>query len=244
MQHPGRRINRFYQPGKIIVGNDLQLCKRVSNHAKKVLRLKAPDQIQLFNGDGMNYLAELIGDTKTVKVFILSSSKTETESPLKIHLGQALSKGDKMDFTLQKSVELGVTEITPLISQRVQFRFDENRTLRKMQHWQKIIESTCEQSGRSIIPQLNPPMDLYQWLQKKGCPGLLLVAGTRHRLMDIERTTSIRLLVGPEGGLSDDEIQFALDKNFTGLSLGPRILRTETAALTAISILQATFGDL
>ena len=149
-----------------------------------------------------------------------------------------------MDFTLQKSVELGVTQITPLISERVQFRYDEKRLKKKMNHWQKIIESACEQSGRAVIPCLNTPLSLPDWLDADDSPGLLFVPGALTGLMDLPSVSNLRLLVGPEGGLSDAEVELSLNtKLFTALNIGPRILRTETAALAAISILQAQFGD-
>ena len=239
------RLSRFYLDSELPVDSTVTLNKQVSAHIHRVLRLKVDTEIQLFNGDGLNYQATIISTGKTVEVTILSSEPSHNESKLQIHLGQAISRSERMDFTLQKSVELGVHTITPLISERVQFRLDEKRIARKMSHWQKIIESACEQSGRTQVPLLNKPTPLTQWLTLSEESGLLFEPNATTRLVEIKRPSSIRLLVGPEGGLSDNEIQNCLaNPSFNAISLGPRILRTETAALTAISILQATFGDI
>jgi len=239
------RINRFYLADNLKAGSTIQLNKEVSGHISRVLRLKVDTEIQVFNGDGKNYQAKIINTGKTVVINITSSTTGNAESPLIIHLGQAISRSERMDFTLQKSVELGVHTITPIVSERVQFRFDEKRIIRKMNHWQKIIESSCEQSGRTKLPILNKPMALNQWLDEDDTPGLLLVPKTETRLKDIQLSPAIRLLVGPEGGLSDNEVRQSLaNQAFSAITLGPRILRTETAALTTISILQSQFGDI
>jgi len=150
-----------------------------------------------------------------------------------------------MDFTLQKAVELGVNKITPLITERVQFRLDHKRLDRKMSHWQKVIESACEQSGRSTIPDLSTPIEMTPWLNSETCPGLIFIPEANIRLKDIDPSPGIRILIGPEGGLSEREIRSTLKNHpFTATSLGPRILRTETAALAAISILQSHHGDI
>jgi len=239
------RINRFYQASEIKVGNRISLCKNVSNHISRVLRLKDEQEIELFNGDGFNYCASITISGKTVTASILSQTPAENESPLKIHLGQAISRGERMDFTLQKSVELGVVSITPLITERVQFRYDTKRLQKKLHHWQKIIESACEQSGRALVPTLNSPLSLRCWLESETLPGLVFVPGATSKIADFSCQGAMRLVVGPEGGLSESEVELILNSHpFTATQLGPRILRTETAALTGISILQAQFGDL
>ena len=239
------RTNRFYEASELPVGEEVALSKEVSNHISRVLRLKDGAEITLFNGDGANYLAKVTVAGKSVTAAIIDKTDANNESPLNIHLGQAISRGERMDFTLQKSVELGVLTITPLISERVQFRYDEKRLKKKMSHWQKIIESACEQSGRAVIPCLNSPMLLPDWLEADESPGLLFVPGATTGLMALTPQANLRLLVGPEGGLSDAEVELSLHtKLFTAVSLGPRILRTETAALAAISVLQAQFGDI
>ena len=245
------RINRFVHQGDLVVGDVISLNKEVSGHIQRVLRLKVDQQIQLFNGDGVNYQATITDAGKIVSVVIRDKRAAENESNLEIHLGQAISRNERMDYTLQKSVELGVHEITPLITERVQFRFDEKRLTKKMQHWQKVITSACEQSGRAFIPTLHTPVAIETWVAASNNKGLLLVPTADNGLMDVElkeasnNKQTLSLLVGPEGGLSDKEVSEVLNnEKFEGIKLGPRILRTETAALTTISILQARFGDL
>ena len=238
------RINRFFQSGELSIGS-LTLDKDVSAHIYRVLRLKVGTRIELFNGDGCNYQAKLVTVGNPVVAEIKSSTKAKNESKLHTHLGQAISKSRRMDLTIQKAVELGINTITPLFSDRVQFRYDENRIAKKMKHWQKIIESATEQSGRTHLPVLNKPVNIEQWIDLDDSPGLLFIPGSANKLKDIKSLTSVRLLVGPEGGLSDNEINQSLNNPlFTAIQLGPRILRTETAALTAISILQSQFGDI
>jgi len=150
-----------------------------------------------------------------------------------------------MDLTIQKAVELGVTTITPIVSERVQFRFDENRKQKKLQHWQNIVISACEQSGRTELPLLNPPMQLKDWLEMEQTPTLLLAPNSKLRLNELSIMQQVRLLIGPEGGFSDAEIEMTMRHSHAKqISLGPRILRTETAGLAVISILQSQFGDI
>ena len=239
------RINRFFHRSPLKPEQTVDLDKDVSAHIHRVLRLKESQEIELFNGDGQNYQASILNSGKTVTVKILRQSPADNESALKIHLGQAISRGERMDFTLQKAVELGVNEITPIISERVQFRMNEKRMEKKIKHWQKIIESACEQSGRAYVPTLHSAKTLDNWLTEGSSSGFLFVPKAKMTLMEIGKQTSIRLLVGPEGGLSDQEVDLALNNPaFSAVNLGPRILRTETAALAAISILQAQSGDI
>jgi len=239
------RHYRFYQPDNFTIGGTVSLDKNVSSHISRVLRLKVEDEIQLFNGDGFNYQARIMVSGKKVEVYICGSTANNTESPLNIHLGQAISRGERMDYTLQKSVELGIQTITPLISDRVQFRLNEKRIKQKMNHWQKVIVSACEQSGRSVIPEITAPVNFLHWLNLESSPGLIFTPDATKHLKDIKNTTNLRLLIGPEGGFSDKEVKQALENpEFTAINLGPRILRTETAALTAISILQSFQGDI
>ncbi len=239
------RQYRFYHYGDLEINTKIQLDKTVSSHIHRVLRLKANDQIQLFNGNGIQYQAKITLSAKLVEVAIISAMPVDNESPLKIHLGQAISRGERMDFTLQKAVELGVHSIIPLMTERVQFRLDQKRISRKMNHWQKIIESACEQSGRTYVPELYEPIGLSKWLEKQTSTGIIFSPEAKTRLKDLKLASEFRLLIGPEGGLSVQEIKATIEQNpFIAVSLGPRILRTETAGLTAISILQSLFGDI
>lgn len=239
------RLYRFYQSGNFHIGSTVSLDKNVSSHISRVLRLKEHDEILLFNGDGFNYQAVIMITGKKVAVKILASIASNNESPLYIHLGQAISRGERMDFTLQKAVELGAQKITPLFSDKVKFRLNEKRIRQKMSHWQRVIESACEQSGRTIIPEIASPMKLIQWVKLDNSPGLIFTPDATRGLKDVDNTENIRLLIGPEGGFSDNEVNQVLKHpDFSAIKLGPRILRTETAALAAISILQSYQGDI
>jgi len=242
------RIPRIYHQGELTPELSLSLLPDAANHVGKVLRMDVGQHICLFNGDGHDYLAELIELTKkNVQVNIIDRQTNDSESALQIHLGQVISRGDRMDITLQKSVELGVSKITPLFSQRCGVKLNGERLAKKQQQWQKIVISACEQSGRSQVPIVEPAQDLALWLQQKSdelrltldpCANLSLSKITK----SVEQ--QVRLLIGPEGGLSEQEIVESKDHGFEAVTLGPRILRTETAALTVISILQSRFGDL
>ena len=170
----------------------------------------------------------------------------DVESPLKIHLGQGISRGDKVDFTIQKSVELGITEITPIFSQRCGVKLSGDRLAKKHQQWQKIAIAAAEQSGRNFVPVVHPPIDIKEWLeQASDAIKLTLHPRAEHSIKTIQvPTEGVRFLVGPEGGFTDAEIDIAKQQNFVDIRLGPRVLRTETAALTVLSALQLQFGDL
>jgi 16S rRNA (uracil1498-N3)-methyltransferase len=170
----------------------------------------------------------------------------ENESPLNIHLAQGISRGDRMDFTLQKSVELGVNTITPIFTERCGVKLSGERLEKKHQQWQKIVISACEQSGRCAVPIVATPIYLADWLaQETAALKLNLHPKAEHSIMNLPiENQRVRLLIGPEGGLSDDEIANANKAGFHDVLLGPRVLRTETAALTAITALQCRYGDL
>mgnify|MGYP003079601487 FL=1 len=205
------------------------------------------EQIELFDGSNHIYPAKIIeASKKAVKVDILGCELSDKESNLSIHLGQVISRGDRMEFTIQKSVELGVNVITPLWSERCGVKLDGERMDKKIQQWQKIAIAACEQSGRNRIPEIRPAMDLEDWCAEEES-GLKLNLHPRASAsintlpLPVER---VRLLIGPEGGLSADEIAMTARYQFTDILLGPRVLRTETTALTAITALQVRFGDL
>lgn len=243
---------RIYQNSKFTLHETLKLSDDAFGHIIRVLRLVEGDTIALFNGiEAMQYTAKLVEvKKKHACVEILSQTLINNESPVKIHLGQGISRGDRMDFTLQKSVELGVNKITPLFTERCGVKLSPERLAKKHEQWQKIVVSACEQSGRCIVPEVAQPMQLQAWLaQETKALKLNLHPKAQHSIMTLPRLTSekekrVRLLIGSEGGLSDDEINQANQANFQDVLLGPRILRTETAALTAITALQCRFGDL
>lgn len=241
------RNPRIYHPSELTTASFAPLHDDAANHVARVLRLKEGDAITLFNGDGSDYIGKIASASrKNVMVEIVDSSKRDNESPLTIDLGQVISRGDRMDFTLQKSVELGVNSITPLFSERCGVKLNGERLDKKQEQWQKVVISACEQSGRACVPKVLPAMELQDWLAQD-YDGLRL---NLHPYADkrIKQLTpsnnQVQLLIGPEGGLSDQEIAKAAAFEFTDVLMGPRVLRTETAALSAIAMLQCQFGDL
>lgn len=248
------RVPRIYHPlheneesQPLQVGQVLDLCDEAANHVGRVLRMSEGQALVVFTGDGNNYPATITqAGKKNVRVTITAVEANESESPLAIHLGQGISRGDRMDFVLQKSVELGVHAITPLFTERCGVKLSGERLLKKQQQWQKIVISACEQSGRSYVPQVHQPVSLAQWLQDLP-PALRLTLDPEapKALRDQQLSNAhIQLLIGPEGGLTDAEIAQAATADFQPVRLGPRVLRTETAALTALSVVQYQFGDL
>nr|WP_318383020.1 16S rRNA (uracil(1498)-N(3))-methyltransferase [uncultured Enterobacter sp.] len=241
------RKPRIFHPEYLTVGQDVALCDDAANHVGRVLRMSAGQPLQLFDGSNQVFDAEIIrADKKSVVVNVRAGETDDRESPLHIHLGQVMSRGEKMEFTIQKSIELGVSLITPLFSERCGVKLDAERLNKKIQQWQKIAIAACEQCGRNRIPEIRPAMDLEAWCAEPD-DGLKLNLHPRASAsintlpLPVER---VRLLIGPEGGLTADEIAMTARYQFTDILLGPRVLRTETTALTAITALQVRFGDL
>lgn len=242
------RNPRIFQQSQFSINETVTLSDDAFGHVVRVLRLKEGDSITLFNGDEpFQYSATLCNvSKKSADVKIISKDENNSESPLNIHLGQGISRGDRMDFTLQKSVELGVNTITPLFTERCGVKLNAERLEKKRLQWQKIVISACEQSGRASVPIVTEPMLLADWLtQQTSALKINLHPKAQHSIMSLPmENTRVRLLIGPEGGLSDEEITQANENDFVDVLLGPRVLRTETAALTAITALQCRFGDL
>ncbi|CAG9000125.1 MAG: Ribosomal RNA small subunit methyltransferase E [Candidatus Celerinatantimonas neptuna] len=242
------RIPRIYHPYPLSEQSTIQLGEEAVGHIIRVLRLSMGHPIKLFCGDGYDYNAQIESVSKRQVTAKISQreSRLDAESPLSIHLGQVISRGDKMEFTIQKSIELGTTEITPLISQRCGVKLEPQRMAKKLNQWQKIALGACEQCGRAIVPTIHKTMSLEHWIiQQTDELKLNLHPLAPYTIKSIpEPKCKIRLLIGPEGGLNEDEIAKCSQSGFTEIQLGPRVLRTETAALTAISALQCQFGDL
>lgn len=241
------RVPRIYQPGDLVVGSQRLLDEDGANHVGRVLRMQEGQALELFNGDGNQYPAEIISASKKqVEVKVLDQHGVDNESPLDLHLGQVISRGDKMEFTIQKSVELGVNTITPLWSERCGVKLQGDRLDKKLAQWQKIAIAACEQCGRNRVPLIRPVMKLQQWMTEATDATKLNLHPRAHYSIQTlpEPMTKARLLIGPEGGLSPEEIQAGRDAEFVDILLGPRVLRTETASLTAITALQTRFGDL
>ena len=241
------RIPRIYHSEPLHVGSEIDLEEDAANHVGRVLRMSAGQQLELFDGTNLTFSAEITqADKKRVKVRVVSSNADNRESPLHLHLGQVMSRGEKMEFTIQKSIELGVNVITPLFSERCGVKLDAERLAKKIQQWQKIAVAACEQCGRNWLPEIRPAMTLQAWCAEADS-GLKLNLHPRaqHSINTLPQPVErVRLLIGPEGGLTTEEIAMTADQGFTDILIGPRVLRTETTALTAITALQVRFGDL
>ncbi|KTC85034.1 16S rRNA (uracil(1498)-N(3))-methyltransferase [Legionella brunensis] len=238
---------RIYQPGNYAVGQELELSVAAGQHVGVVLRMQAGGKITLFCGDNREFEAAIVSaHKKKVVVAILSEQLVNRESPCIIHLAQAVSKGERMEIVIQKAVELGVASITPIMTERSVVRVDEERMEKKRAQWQAIAVAACEQSGRNQVPEIKAMQTLNDYL-KHDLKALKLVLhpemSKNWRDYHFDKT-EVALLIGPEGGFSEQEIKQILFNNFNPLSLGPRILRTETAAIAALSVLQAVSGDL
>lgn len=237
------RLSRFFIEAPLALGQH-NLPEAQAHYIGRVLRLTPGTQVQLFDGSGQEYLAQLteVGK-KNVQVDIHSLTPGLPESPLRVHLGQGLSRGERMDWAIQKATELGVTELTPLFTERCEVRLSEERGDKRLAHWRQVAISACEQCGRSVIPVIHPPQSLTQWHSEVQAELKLLLHPVANPLQAHARPASLALLIGPEGGLSDQEIQQAQSSGFASLRLGPRVLRTETAPVVALSLAQQLWGD-
>ena len=240
-------LPRFYSPIALTVGSLVELASSAAHHAVKVLRLRVGDGLILFDGEGGEYTAAIERiDKKLVLVNVQSHQDIERESPLVITLVQAVSSRDRMDVTLQKAVELGVARIIPVMSQRSLVRLDGERAEQRMLHWQQVVIAACEQCGRNRVPQVEALVPLANFLQRPGMDAgrWMLSPRAEQALRTQEKPqAAMELLVGPEGGLSNDEESAAVNAGYRPVRLGPRILRTETAAPALLAALQALWGD-
>ncbi|HEX5057499.1 MAG TPA: 16S rRNA (uracil(1498)-N(3))-methyltransferase [Gammaproteobacteria bacterium] len=237
---------RIYVDSALAPGINVILDERNYHHLVHVLRMQNEAEVMLFNNRGGEYSGRLRVEKKTAKVEVLSFQDTDRESKLKLHLAQAVSRGDRMDITLQKAVELGVTEISPLYSERSQ-KMDARAREKKMAHWRGIVISACEQSGRCALPLLNEPISLAEWLdthRKDDAAGRFILDPEATGKFSPRKLDLITLLTGPEGGFSRPEIELAERHGCAPVRLGPRILRTETAGIVALTACQALSGDL
>ncbi|MGP1717177.1 MAG: 16S rRNA (uracil(1498)-N(3))-methyltransferase [Methylophilus sp.] len=239
---------RFYSPTPLTIGQTTALSENAAAHAIRVMRLKAGDTLSLFCGDGFDYQCALTSvEKKAAYVEVLGRTAVSNESPLNIRLLQGVSSGDRMDYTIQKAVELGVTEIFPLTTERSVTKLSGDRAEKRVEHWQGVAIAACEQSGRAVLPTVHAPVTLAQWLgqyETHSSLNILLNPVGAKQLAQLEKPSApIHLLIGPEGGLSGNEIALATQHNFQSIVIGPRILRTETAAVTAIASMQTLWGD-
>lgn len=254
------RVTRIYQDCDLASGKLIPLTPDATNHLTKVLRLNPGDAIVIFNGRGGEYQAILNKQGKRDWYAQIGDfQKPDVESPIQIHLGQAILRGDKMDWVIQKTTELGVNTITPIFTQYCNVQLSKDRLQKRSQHWQTIAIHAAEQSGRTQIPQIKPAINIAEWLdqaddgiqtnnndgnRRNQIMKLSLDPRADMRLSDVaDRARQIRLLIGPEGGLIETEITHAKQHGYYSVSMGPRVLRTETAAITAIALSQMCWGD-
>lgn len=238
---------RFYCPDSLSSGAHINLPGSAAAHASRALRMQTGDMAILFNGDGHNYTCELTDVRKSsVSAVVRSIAPADTESPLRITLAQAISSGDRMDFTIQKAVEMGVSAIQPIASRRSVVKLTGERAEKRREHWQNVVISACEQSGRAIVPQVAMPLSLPEWLAQKpqATTFITLAPGAEKTLADLAPPTGdICFLIGAEGGFTTEEISLGATHGFIPVRMGKRILRTETAALAAIAAMQILWGD-
>ncbi len=240
---------RLFVSGPLINDAELVVEGDRARYLGRVLRLRVGDEITVFNGEGPEWSATIGAMTKnTATLHIGDAHEAGTESPLKIHLVQGISRGERMDFVVQKATELGVKRITPVLTEYGVVKLDEARREKRRDHWQSVAAAACEQSGRTRLPLIDTPTALKTWFASKPAEidaELILTPGATSSLASIGTPrTKICLLIGPEGGFSETEYEDAAISGFTAVSLGPRVLRTETAAVAALSVLQSRWGDL
>ena len=240
------RIPRLYTPQPLPLEQIIVLEEAARHYVGKVLRMQEKQEIVLFNGTGEQVSAHILSSNKKlISVFVTATLVGPQASSLHTHLGQVMSRGERMDFAIQKATELGVNEITPLFSSRCEVKLDHQRQAKRMAHWQQIAISACEQSGRIDIPCIHAPQAIDTWIQNTLADVKLVLHPHLTKPLESKTTpASCALLVGPEGGLTQEEVEQAQTHGYTGLSIGPRILRTETAPIAALTLLQYIWGDL
>jgi 16S rRNA (uracil1498-N3)-methyltransferase len=242
------RLTRIYTPEPLQAPGRATLHGTGASHVARVLRLRVGDAVVLFNGDGWEYAGRIAAlPAGQVEVELLARDAGAPESPLSLTLMQGVARGERMDLVVQKATELGVAQIVPVLTARSVVRLDRRQAERKLEHWRAVAVSACEQSGRARLPVIEAPAALDEALLRvpgDGCRVTLSPGAGTPLTALAAGTTSVTLLIGPEGGLTDAEVGIATGAGFEPRSLGPRILRTETAALAALAVLQAVGGDL
>ena len=242
------RLTRVYSPEELVSGNHIKLSKDLSHYLANVLRLKAGDTVALFNAVYGEFHAVIRDVKKNGMTVTLGKQQRKAVLPdqetIRLELGLGLSKGDRMDYGIQKSVELGVTLITPVNCEFADVRFKQaSRIKNKLKHWRRIAVSAAEQSGRLDVPTVAEPLNLAEWLKQQSAETrLCLDPRGAERLGETPLAHSIALLIGPEGGLSTAEIALSVDAAFIPTTLGPRVLRTETAPVAALAVIQHCLG--
>jgi 16S rRNA (uracil1498-N3)-methyltransferase len=230
-------------------GRELVLVGDRARYLGRVLRLATGDEIRVFNGDDGEWSARVSAFGKDRVTIVLGAAiPNDAESHLRMHLVQGVSRGDRMDFVVQKATELGIKRITPVLAAHGVVKLDGRRATNRREHWQRVAESACEQCGRIRPPLIDPPIELNAWLgtgTSRDSTQLILAPGARTPLQAVDTVAEkLCLLIGPEGGFSERECEDAAVAGFTPVSLGPRVMRTETAAVAALAVAQSLWGDL
>ena len=234
---------RLYQNTPFTEGKTAELDSDNSHHLNKVLRFPVGKNITVFNGDGFDYTALVQDSKKTTSLKVISKARNNTESKLDLTLAQGIAKGEKMDFLIQKAVELGVTRIIPMKLERCVVRLSDEKVQKKIDHWQKIANHACEQSGRSVIVSVSDPVSLEGLLEEKGHNGFVLHHRAEIGLSQVQETSNATILIGPEGGLTEKEVSDSEFAGYQSVHIGKRVLRTETASLAAIANMQLLWGS-
>lgn len=239
------RNPRFFEPQPLNEGSEIHLSDSVVQHVCRALRMRPGDQITLFNGDGGEFQAELIQvDKRKATARLLTHEYPAVESPLQVHIGQTLSRGERMDYAVQKATELGAKQITPLFSERCEVKLPPDRQAKRISHWQQVAISASEQCGRTVPTAIAQPNSLEAWVKEQQTElKFVLHHHSAQPLSELAPPTSISLLIGPEGGLTPAEVELAQDFGFKPLTLGPRVMRTETAPVAALALLNHLWGD-
>lgn len=240
------RISRVFTDQPLEPGRNVTLEERSSHYLTRVLKLRRDDPLVLFNGDGSDYAGQLVSlSRQAAEVALNARLPAVRESPLSVTLVQAISRGERMDISLQKSTELGVTAIQPIFTSRVEVRLEGSRLERRMTHWQGVLRSACEQCGRAVVPRLRQPVTLAEWVSEQSpVRRIMLDPGADAAISGLVLAQpALELLVGPEGGFSEQEAEMVRQAGVESVRLGPRILRTETAGPAALAALQAIMGD-
>ena len=240
---------RLHIESPLAANSELDLDEKAARYVGRVLRLAPGDSLVLFDGRGGEYQATIIALSRNkATVAVGEHSTRDVESPFAIHLLQGISRGERMDFVMQKATELGVRKITPLITDHTVVKLQAKRAETRLHHWQGIVASACEQSGRNVLPEVSSPQPFRSWLGENvdaGGTRLILKPGGDGSLKSVgDEVQSVILLIGPEGGFSSQEYELAEATGFREIGFGKRVLRTETAALAAIASLQTLYGDL
>jgi 16S rRNA (uracil1498-N3)-methyltransferase len=247
------RIPRIFIDTELSVNSTFALPDSAFQHLCKVLRLKSDHPIRVFNGREFNgkggqFNATLCDvEKRSANIHVTDFEALDNESPIQVTIGQTLSRGERMDYAIQKSVEAGVFAIQPLFSERCEVKLHDSRAEKRQQHWQQVAISAAEQCGRGVVPIVYPPIELSEWLEK--CNEMLKLTLHHHSAKPIRQyeqptNNQVALLIGPEGGLTEKEVQLAEKSGFNAIALGPRVLRTETAPVVALSVINTLWGDI